>query len=125
MIGDSATVPDYDLHRPLLSLPNACRVGCPVSVPHSQAPAQAAQRWAMRETDMRPRVGVVWAGSRGHVDDRNRSMRLEQLMPLLALPASFWSLQKDVPEADAGTCSIARTCMTCVRTWQASSIPRP
>ena len=41
-----------------------------------------------------PRVGLVWAGNPTHANDANRSMRLADLAPLLALPEPAWfSLQ--------------------------------
>src|SRR5207248_7794855 len=41
------------------------------------------------------KVGVVWAGSSGHKNDRNRSVRLSVLAPLLAVRSvSFFSLEK-------------------------------
>lgn len=103
VIGASGAVPDYDLHCPLMSLPHACRLeDIPARVPYLQADAQKAQPWSARleQATARPRVGIVWAGSRSHVDDRNRSMGFAQLAPLLAAEASFWSLQKDVPRED-------------------------
>ena len=43
-----------------------------------------------------PRVGLVWAGSAGHVRDRQRSLAPELLRPLLRIPdAEFYSLQVD------------------------------
>ncbi len=41
-----------------------------------------------------PRVGLVWAGNPAHLDDRQRSMPVEALAPLLAVPdVIFASLQ--------------------------------
>jgi hypothetical protein len=47
-----------------------------------------------------PRVGLVWAGNPNHNNDRNRSIPLETLLPLLKVEAQFISLQKDVRSAD-------------------------
>ena len=41
------------------------------------------------------RVGLVWSGYAAHKNDRNRSIPLKALAPLLALDADFISLQKD------------------------------
>ena len=41
------------------------------------------------------RVGIAWAGQPKHVNDRNRSLTLETLRPLLSVPGVEWySLQK-------------------------------
>lgn len=40
------------------------------------------------------KVGIVWSGSKTHLNDRNRSIPLEKLQPLLALKSvDFYSLQ--------------------------------
>jgi hypothetical protein len=41
------------------------------------------------------RVGLVWAGNPKHSNDRNRSLQLDLLAPILDLDACFVSLQKD------------------------------
>jgi tetratricopeptide (TPR) repeat protein len=48
-----------------------------------------------------PRIGLAWSGSPTHKNDRNRSLRFEQLAPLLLRPAQWVCLQKDVRPADA------------------------
>jgi hypothetical protein len=45
-------------------------------------------------------VGVVWAGNPAFQNDLNRSVPLEQLMPLLACGAKIVSLQKDLRTND-------------------------
>jgi len=47
------------------------------------------------------RVGLVWSGERTHDNDRNRSLRLETLLPLLRTPdVTFVSLQHEVRDED-------------------------
>jgi Glycosyltransferase family 9 (heptosyltransferase) len=47
-----------------------------------------------------PRVGLVWAGNPNHNNDRNRSISLATLLPLLDVEAQFFSLQKEVRPDD-------------------------
>jgi ADP-heptose:LPS heptosyltransferase len=52
----------------------------------------------------KPRIAIAWAGSAHHVNDRNRSIALARLAPLLARPgASFLSIQRDLRSEDAAT----------------------
>jgi hypothetical protein len=48
----------------------------------------------------KPRIGVVWSGSITHKNDHNRSMELEQFLPILSLDADWICLQKEVREKD-------------------------
>jgi hypothetical protein len=49
----------------------------------------------------KPRVGLVWSGSALHRNDRNRSIALAEILPLVRDWADWISLQKDVSECDA------------------------
>ena len=49
---------------------------------------------------LRPRVGLVWSGNVKHKNDRNRSMALRTLAPLLDLDCDFHSLQKEIKAED-------------------------
>jgi hypothetical protein len=42
----------------------------------------------------------VWSGSLTHLNDRERSISLEQLKPLLEADANFFALQRDVRDSD-------------------------
>ena len=51
----------------------------------------------------RLRVGLCWAGNSKHQNDRNRSIPLDRLAAVLAVPGvDFVSVQKEVTERDAG-----------------------
>jgi tetratricopeptide (TPR) repeat protein len=90
---DLADAGAFDLHCPLLDLP--LRFGTelatiPARVPYLAAgPARADWR-ARLAGDGTPRIGLVWAGNRNNTRDRLRSLELELLLPLLALPGLRW-----------------------------------
>jgi tetratricopeptide (TPR) repeat protein len=87
------TVPDFDRHAALLSVPRILgteRETIPAAIPYirvaGQAPAARPRRVA----------GVAWAGSGQHDNDRNRSIALKTLLPALDRPElDFVSLQFD------------------------------
>jgi hypothetical protein len=61
-------------------------------------------KWGTRlPTKRRPNIGIAWAGNAKHIRDRERSIDLSNLLPLLDVDATFVSLQKDVRAADMET----------------------
>jgi len=97
--------PPFDLHCPLGSLPLARKTELPVvpaRIPYLSADQAHLQKWSARiEKLPRPRIALAWAGNPAHDNDRNRSIALSTLAPLLAMPASFISVQRDVRSSDA------------------------
>ncbi|MBC8086442.1 MAG: hypothetical protein H7Z40_04195, partial [Phycisphaerae bacterium] len=95
---------DVDLQLPLMSVPHVLRLRNALDaklVPYVRAHGDAASplRHALPERDHRGsralRVGLAWAGQPKHLNDRNRSLTLETLRPLLNVPGVEWfSLQK-------------------------------
>lgn len=104
VISDGDPLPPYDLHCPLMSLPLAFGArpdSVPWPGPYLYAPAQAETVWLARlESVPRPWVGLAWSGNARHLNDRNRSLPLEALQPLLGAQASFVSVQKEYREGD-------------------------
>ncbi|MGO4329734.1 tetratricopeptide repeat protein [Cupriavidus sp. 2TAF22] len=110
LIAEGDQLPAFDCHCPLMSLPLAFRTSLATipPAPYLNADPALSAAWRARlEADSaagrRPRIGLVWSGSTWHRNDRNRSLALDQLRPLLAADASFVSLQKDVRAADSAT----------------------
>ncbi len=106
LIGIGAALPIYDVHCPLLSLPRlfaTTLATVPDAVPYLHAEPEAARSWAAR-LDTRGaglRVGVVWAGNRRHLGDRQRSLPVAALEPLWGVPGVRWfSLQVGDNAAD-------------------------
>ena len=72
------------------------------------APADRVHAWEVRLGPRhRMRVGLVWSGSATHTNDRNRSIPLRALLPLLDADADFVSLQKEPRPDDEAV--LART----------------
>jgi hypothetical protein len=101
------TLPPFDCHCPLLSLPLALKTDLgtiPAATPYLFAESGAVREWRERvEADAqgRVKVGIVWAGgNRPHVaelrkNDARRSVTLARLAPILDVPGvQFFSLQK-------------------------------
>jgi len=90
--------PPHDLHCPLMSLPRAFGTDLatiPAARSYLSADPGDVARWAERIGDAKSlRVGLVWAGNPKHRNDRNRSIPVDKLRPLLSVPGvRFFSLQ--------------------------------
>ena len=98
-------LPPFDLHCPLLSLPLAFGTRLdtiPATAPYLTTPPQSLEQWGVRlGPEQRRRIGLVWAGNEQHLNDRNRSIALTALLPLLEIDAAFISLQKEIRPGDA------------------------
>ena len=100
--------PECDLHCPLLSLPRAfgtTLATIPATVPYIAARRdrkEAAAEWLASVAS--PRVGVAWAGNPSHPNDRNRSVSIAALAPVLAASLPRWlSLQKELRPGELET----------------------
>ena len=102
ILGSGEDRPKFDYHVPILSLPRIFGTTLetiPCEVPYLSADPARVAKWRERfAAEARPKVGMVWAGSTTHKSDRNRSMPLATLAPLLAMNEVAWfSLQKGPP----------------------------
>jgi len=102
------SLPAYDLHCPLLSLPLACKTRVD-SIPlpggylgRSIRHAAKVKQWRERlgPPKARMRVGLAWSGNASHRNDSNRSIRFSEFAGLLSEDIEFCCLQNDLREAD-------------------------
>lgn len=97
-IGEVAS--PFDVYCPFMSLPLAfgtTLLSIPAYVPYLYPKPDLVRTWSQRlgPRDGKVRVGLVWAGRGEHENDRNRSIRLNQLACLKDVSGvSFYSLQK-------------------------------
>src|SRR5262249_13341620 len=95
----SAALPAFDLHCPISSLPLVFKTRLetiPSAVPYLPVPSEARRQvWDDRlgPRNGQLRVGLVWSGNPRNPNDRNRSIALSALAPVLDLDATFISLQ--------------------------------
>jgi tetratricopeptide (TPR) repeat protein len=106
VIGRGEPRPSFDVHCPLASLPLALRTGLasvPADIPYLWAAEDRIAKWRQRfEAVPRPLVALAWAGRATHVNDRNRSIALSDLQPLLTIPGmQFVSVQRELRAEDA------------------------
>ena len=99
-------LPGYDVHCPLGSLPLAMQTEpttIPAAIPYLHADATRLAKWRARlEALPGKRIALAWAGNASHVNDRNRSIDLKLLEPLLSLEGvSFLSIQHELRAHDA------------------------
>jgi tetratricopeptide (TPR) repeat protein len=106
-------LPAFDMHCPIGTLPMVFGTrlhSIPAERCYLPAPPEARVRaWNERlGPHDRLRVGLVWSGSRTHLNDHNRSTSLRMLSPLLDVDAAFVSLQKDLRPDDKAELDGAR-----------------
>jgi tetratricopeptide (TPR) repeat protein len=99
LLPSGSSLPAFDMHCPLLSLPRAFDTTLetiPASIPYLQMDPQRKRQWHTRLRGLRRyRVGLVWAGRPTHANDANRSLSLGALQALLDHPVlDCVSLQK-------------------------------
>jgi tetratricopeptide (TPR) repeat protein len=105
VIARGAPLPPFDFHCPLLSLPRAFATtlqNLPASMPYLAASPERVAHWRARiGNEPGLKVGIAWAGSPIHRNDRHRSIPIERLKPLFELAgARFFSLQVGARSAD-------------------------
>jgi hypothetical protein len=118
VIDTQIPLPAFDLHIPLLSLPHLLYSRHP-SIPSAHhylnvTPEKVSQwaQWIAQQTrepsnkhaEGLPKkllsVGLCWSGSTHHLNDKNRSILLAQLSPILDIDCIFIALQKEIRPED-------------------------
>jgi tetratricopeptide (TPR) repeat protein len=94
-----APPPEFDVHFPLLSLPQLFATTLdtiPGPVPYLKADPAKSATWAEKLAGAKQfKIGLAWAGNPQHKNDRARSIHLNLFAPLAKIPmTSFFSLQK-------------------------------
>jgi hypothetical protein len=97
----------FDYHCPLQSLPLALKVTLE-TIPSEQCYLEASPElralWSARlPPKIKPRVGVVWSGRTTHKNDHNRSIELQQLVPVFGDEVDWICLQKEMRDSDLAT----------------------
>jgi tetratricopeptide (TPR) repeat protein len=111
-------LPKFDVHLPLMSLPrvmNTTPASIPRDVPYLHADATEVEIWRKRMMDGSSsiKVGLAWAGSGLHKNDRNRSIKLSTLASLAGVPnVRFFSLQKGQAASETRSSPMHLTDMT-------------
>jgi uncharacterized protein (TIGR03032 family) len=84
----------FDIYCPLMSLPYIFKTTLETilaDIPYLKAASQPK----LKISQTKLKVGIVWAGSPTHTNDKNRSCQLIELLPILQIPnITFYSLQK-------------------------------
>ena len=97
VVAAGAPLPEHDVFCPLLSVPQAMATTLgtiPAGERYIVADEALARHWQPAPGSAL-KIGLVWAGSAGFVHDGARSMPVEALAPLAALPGvALHSLQK-------------------------------
>jgi len=103
VIAEGETLPAFDVHASMVSLPHLCRVefaALASATPYLKAPEESRIKLGQRER-AKLRVGIYWAAMPGQAQDRQRSVSFEQFLALSGDPELlFFSLQGGVHQKD-------------------------
>lgn len=103
-IPEGSVAPPFDYHCPLLSLPLALNItldNLPAPAAYLHSDAAKVAKWQTRLGPRhRPRIGLAWSGNPNNGRDRNRSVRLADLVEHLPGEFQYICLQKELRPAD-------------------------
>jgi tetratricopeptide (TPR) repeat protein len=106
VLGSQDALPQFDVCARLLSMPLAFKTridNIPATIPYLRPSDAVVPQWRERiGRGTRRKVGIVWAGSPHHRNDRHRSIGLRALLPaFVQAGVQLFSLQKDLRDGDA------------------------
>ncbi len=93
--------PRFDVYCPMLSLPATFGTRADTIPPPSRLSGFGVT--PELPVSSGPRIGIAWSGNPAHTNDRNRSMPLRAMLPLLECAGLVCSLQTFMHEADRET----------------------
>jgi Tfp pilus assembly protein PilF len=102
------SLPDYDVHAPLLSLPGLFRTTLntiPTGGPYLHPDPSRMHFWRDRLAGCSGlRIGIAWRGNRKYENDRNRSLTAARFAAMLDMPElTIVNIQKDATPAELET----------------------
>lgn len=114
LIARGHSLPKFDYHCPLLSLPKAFATeltSIPATSAYIASDTKKSRLWRNKlggsrhaktrlGAQTKPRIGLAWAGSMTHLNDHNRSIALQEFISIADKHADFYALQKDLREGD-------------------------
>jgi tetratricopeptide (TPR) repeat protein len=93
-----SSLPKFDVHCPLMSLPHAFGTSLsniPFISPYLSAQNKQVDRWRQRlKGSRKPTIGLAWRGNPHHVNDQRRSAKLGELIEFLSTDCDWVSLEK-------------------------------
>ncbi len=105
LLATGDALPAFDYHCPLLSLPLAFKTvieTIPNTTPYLKA--HKLEEWRLKlGVKTKPRIGLVWSGSKTFANDHNRSIPLADILKFLPDGYQLLSLQKEVRTDDLQT----------------------
>lgn len=98
-------IPPFDAHCPLMSLPLAFGTrldSIPDKVPYLFSAGPRSSDLDIRSASRSDalRIGLVWSGNPGQQNDFRRSIKLQDIVPLLEADCAWFAIQKDVRSDD-------------------------
>lgn len=107
IVEKNESINHFDYHIPIMSLPLALKTtihNIPTSIPYLFSDKIKKEYWNKKlNKKTQPRIGLVWSGLNTHENDKNRSLLLKDLEPIIKLPFDFHSLQKEIRKNDQKT----------------------
>lgn len=104
LVTDGLSLPAFDYHCPLMSLPLALGTtlkSIPCDIPYLKANDTKIAKWSSRLGRKRKlRIGIVWSGNASHANDHDRSIPLKQFLTAIPHDCELIGLQKEIREED-------------------------